>query len=124
MRDIQVSPYINFQGQAREAMEFYQRVLGGNLDLQTGPEDRIVYWRLEAAGVLIIGVDGHPNFPPTVGDNMALAVGGTDKARLTEIFNGLAEGGKIKMPLTSQPSGAEVGWLMDRFGINWMVSIG
>jgi uncharacterized glyoxalase superfamily protein PhnB len=38
--------------------------------------------------------------------------------RLTKIFNGLAEGGKIKGPLAKQPSGAEVGWLMDKFGVS------
>ena len=55
---IQLSPYVNFQGRAREAMEFYRSVLGGNLDLQTmneqgqskpaGPGDRVTYARLEA----------------------------------------------------------------------------
>ncbi len=126
-------PYVNFQGRAREAMEFYRRVLGGKLDLQTmsekgvpkpaGPGDRITHSRLEADGALIIASDGHPDYPPTVGDNMAIALGGTDKGRLTKIFNDLAEGGRIKMPLAAQPSGPAVGWLTDKFGINWMVSI-
>ncbi len=128
-----LSPYINFAGRAREAMEFYHHVLGGNLDLQTSDEqgapkpaglgDSITHSRLEADGALIVGVDGHPDYPAKVGDNMAIALGGTDKGRLTKIFNGLAEGGTIKMPLSSQPWGADVGWLTDKFGINWMVSI-
>ncbi len=128
-----LSPYINFQGRAREAMEFYHKVLGGKLDLQTlneqgvpkpaGPGDRITHSRLEADGATVIASDGHPNYPATVGDNMAIALGGTDKDRLTKIFNQLAEGGKIKMPLTAQPQGAGVGWFTDKFGINWMVSI-
>jgi PhnB protein len=133
MSDIQVSTYINFQGRAREAMQFYQQALGGNLDLQTmdeqgrskpaGPGDTIAYSRLDAAGAHIIGVDGHPNYPPKVGENMAVALSGTDKASLTRIFSELAEGGRIKMPLAAQPSGAQVGWLEDKFGISWMVSI-
>ena len=68
-------------------------------------------------------MDGHPDYPPTVGDNMAIAVDGADRDRLTKIFNGLAEGGKIKMPLAKQPWGGEVGWLKDKFGINWTVNI-
>lgn len=48
---------------------------------------------------------------------------GTDSARLTTVFNALADGGKTKMPLSDQPWGATVGWLTDKFGINWMVSI-
>ena len=43
--------------------------------------------------------------------------------RLTKIFNDLAEGGKIKMPMVEQSGGADVGWLTDKFGITWMVSI-
>src|SRR3954451_16436662 len=133
MNNIQLSTYVNFQGKAREAMEFYHSVLGGELYLQTqdeqgtprpaGPGDSIAYSQLDAAGALIIGVDGHPNYPAAVGENMAVALGGTDRERLSEIFNKLAEVGQLKMPLRKQPSGAEVGWLADRFGINWMMSI-
>ncbi len=133
MSTIQSSPYLNLQGRAREGMEFYCKVLGGNLDLQTmseqgvskpaGPGDRITYARLEADGARIIASDGHPKYPAKIGDNMAIALGGTDKDRLTKIFNGLAEGGTVKGPLAAQPSGAMVGYLMDRFGINWMVEI-
>lgn len=71
----------------------------------------------------IVGNDGHPKFPPTVGDNMAIALNGTNKARLSKAFAALAEGGQLKGPLTKQPSGAEVGYLLDRFGINWVVSV-
>ncbi len=128
-----LGPYINFQGRAREAMEFYRKVLGGNLDLQTsneqgvpkpaGPGDRIMHARLEADGVLIIASDGHPDYPPKVGDNMGIALAGSDKVRLAKIFNDLAEGGKIKMPLAEQSWGSSDGWLTDKFGINWNVSI-
>ena len=133
MSKIQLCPYVNFQGSAREAMEFYRKALGGKLILQTvgeqgvtrpaGPEDSISYARLEADGVLITGGDGHPSYPSIVGENMALALAGTDKDHLTKIFFDLAEGGKVKMPPTAQPSGSIVGWFVDKFGINWMVSI-
>ncbi len=132
MSKIYTGTYVNLQGRAREAMEYYHTALGGNLDLQTvneqgvarpaGPEDRITHARLEADGVLILATDGHPNYPAQVGENIAIALGGTDKDRLTSIFNQLAEGGRVKMPLTEQAAGA-VGWLTDRFGINWMVTI-
>jgi len=118
-----LGPYINFQGRAREAMELYQKVLGGKLDLQAGPENRISHARLEAEGAVIIASDGHPDYPPTIGDNMAIAVGGTDRKWLTKVFQGLAEGGKIKRPLGPQPWGGEVGFLIDKFGINWTVNV-
>jgi uncharacterized glyoxalase superfamily protein PhnB len=92
-------------------MEFYHKVLGGNLDLQTldersvsrpaGPGDSIRHARLD----------------------LAIALGGTDKGRLSKIFNDLAEGGRIQMPLSKQPWGTEAGWLTDQFGINWTVNI-
>jgi PhnB protein len=124
MSKIQLTPFVNFQGRAREAMEFYKKVLGGKLDLQTSNEEgRIAYARLEADGAVILGSDGHPSYPAKVGENVAIALGGSDKPRLSKIFEGLAEGGRVQMPLTAQPGGAEVGWLADRFGIHWTVSI-
>jgi PhnB protein len=115
MSKIQLSPYVNFQGRAREAMEFYHKVLGGKLDLH--------HSRLEADGGVIIATDGHPDYPAKVGDNMAIALGGRDRDRLSKIFNDLAEGGKIQMPLAEQPGGAQVGWLRDKFGIGWTINI-
>lgn len=133
MSKIHVNPYVNFQGQAREALEFYQQILGGKLNLytvnkqgvskQAEPGERITYGLLEADGVHIIGSDGHPDYPAKVGENMALALNGTDKDQIKSIFSGLAEGGTIKMPLTKQPWGAEVGWLADKFGMNWTISL-
>ena len=91
-------------------MEFYHRVLGRNLDLQTVNQqgvtkpacdgDRVTHARLEAEDALIFGTDGHPNWPARAGENIAVALSGADKARLTKIFNDLAEGGKIKGPMT------------------------
>ncbi len=118
MSQLRVAPYINFQGRAKEAMEFYQKVLGGKLGSMSAG-----HTRLEADGVVIVASDGHPKYPPTVGDHMAIAISGTDRARMTKIYDDLATGGQTKGPLTAQPSGAEVGWLADKFGINWMVTI-
>lgn len=133
MSKIQLIPYVNFQGRAREALEFYREVLGGTLELYTidekgtakpsGPDERISHGRLDADGAVIFASDGHPSYPPSVGDNMAIALAGRDKGRLTRAFSELAEGGRVKMPLKEQAWGSEVGWLTDKFGINWMVSI-
>jgi PhnB protein len=125
-------PYINFQSRAREAMEFYQRVLGGTLQMFAAgergqprpaePGDRVMYAQLEAGGLVIVASDGHPSYPATAGDHIGLQIGGTDEAWLRVAFDGLADGGQVKMPLTKQPWGTS-GWLTDRFGINWNVNI-
>jgi PhnB protein len=133
MSQLYLNPYLNLAGRAREAMEFYAKVLGGKLDLlamdekggthPAGPGESIGHSRLEADGVVIMATDGHPDYPATVGDNVAIALGGNDKERLTKVFDGLAEGGQVKMPLAEQPWDAWLGYLADKFGINWMVNI-
>ncbi|HEV3309000.1 MAG TPA: VOC family protein [Chloroflexota bacterium] len=135
MSTVYTCPYINFQGRAREALEFYQQVLGGGkLDLlamddmsapprPAGPGDRIAHAHLDAEGAAIMGSDGHPDYPPTNGDNMAIALSGKDRDRLARAFSGLSDGGTVKMPLAKQSWGGDLGIVLDRFGINWMVSI-
>ncbi len=128
-----IGPYINFQGRAREAMERYHEILGGELVLwaldekgspkPAAPGDRISYARLDADGILLVGSDGHPSYPPTVGDNIAIELAGTDRHRLTRIFEQLCEGGRMKGALAPQTWGADAGWLTDPFGVNWVVSI-
>jgi PhnB protein len=133
MSAINLSPYINFQGKAREALEFYHSALGGQLDLYAlnergeaqpaGPDDRITFGRLETDGALIFATDGHPKYPPTVGEHMAITLSGTDKERITALFTALAEGGKVKGKLTPQQWGGENGYLEDKFGVNWVIRV-
>jgi len=115
MSQYRISPYINFAGRANEALEFYHHVLGGKLNLEAK--------RLESDGGVIIGVDGHPNYPAKVGENVAVAILGSDRERMSKIFDGLAEGGKVKGKLEKREWGGETGYLEDKFGINWIVSV-
>jgi PhnB protein len=127
-----LAPYINFQGRAREAMEHYHKVLGGKLEMfasdehggpkPAAPGDRIMYAQLESDGVVIVASDGSPKYPAKVGEHIGLSLRGSDRARLTSAFEGLAEGGQVKLPLTDQPWGTS-GWLTDKFGINWNLDI-
>lgn len=133
MSQLSASPYINFHGQAREAMMFYQHAFGGELDLlafnpagapQTaGPGDSIMHAHLKADDVSIMGSDGMPEYPPTVGDNMAITLMGDDRERLTKIFTELSADGNVKQPLKTESWGDTFGYFTDKFGINWMVDI-
>lgn len=128
-----IAPYINFQGRAREAMELYHSVLGGTLELYAAdengaprpakPGEAIQHARLNGDGFLIVGSDGHPSYPPTNGDNIAVVLTGSDRAAMQAAFEKLSEGGKVKMPLTEGPWGGAAAWLSDRFGINWNLDV-
>ena len=133
MSQTQLNPYLNFDGSTRDAMEFYHSVLGGSLDLQTfgdapmeTPEEhkgRILHGRLESEGVTIMASDTQPGQAVVPGDNVNLSLMGSDLGRLTEVFDGLAQGGEVTMPLAEQFWGDTFGMLTDRFGIHWMVNV-
>jgi PhnB protein len=133
MSQIAASPYINFQGQAREALEFYHEALGGDITLlaadsqgalkEAGANDQIMHGAIMSDGLLIMGSDGHPDYPPTVGDNVAVALSGSDHDRLAQAFDKLAAGGMVKQALKTESWGDSFGYFVDKFGINWMVNI-
>lgn len=128
-----LSPYLNFDGTCRQAMEFYQSCLGGKLFLQTMGEtphdvpedqkDRIMHARLENDALSFMASDTMPGMPLTAGNNVHLSIAGTDEARLTEYFRKLSEGGTVTVPLEKQFWGDTFGMLTDAFGIHWMVNI-
>ena len=133
MGQLHTDPYINFQGKAQEAFKFYQNALGGELTLLTfnpdgapkpaSPDDSIMHGVLAADGATIMGSDGMPEYPPKVGENIAVALSGDDEARLTKAFEALSEGGNVKQSLKVESWGDAFGWLEDKYGINWMVNI-
>jgi PhnB protein len=134
MSTIIVNPYINFDGKAHEAFEFYQKALGGELNLMTfnpsgapkpaGPDDSIMHGTLTLSdGVVIMGTDGMAEYPAKVGENFAIALSGSDRDKLTKAFEMLGEGGNIKQALKDESWGDTFGWLEDKFNVNWMVNI-
>lgn len=133
MSQLHTDPYINFQGKAREAMQFYQKAIGGELELIAFGEkgaphpaeegEAIMHAVLKADGATIMGSDGMPQYPPKVGENIAIALSGEDEARLTKTFNELSTDGRVKQPLKVESWGDAFGWLEDKYGINWMVNI-
>lgn len=132
----QLNPYLNFRdGQAREAMELYQSVLGGELNVMTfgdmgteGPlATQVMHAQLETpSGFTLMGADAPPEMVQvTFGDNVSVSIsGGQDEAeQLRGWFARLAEGGEVRQPLEAAPWGDEFGMLTDRFGIGWLVNI-
>ncbi|MFF5448013.1 VOC family protein [Streptomyces sp. NPDC012888] len=129
-----LNPYISFSGDAREAMEFYRSVLGGNLSLHgygeygsggpPGYDDKIMHGMLETpAGFTLMGADTPPGMPHEPGNNMAVSLSGDDADELRGYWEKLADGGTVSVPLEKQMWGDVFGMCTDRFGITWMVNI-
>ncbi len=128
-----LNPYLTFNGNAAEAMKFYHSILGGELNMQTfaeakmarSPEekDRIVHASLKNDALILMASDGMINQLAKFGDNVSMSIQGSEHDKLTEIFDKLANGGKVDMPLAKQFWGDTYGMLTDKFGIHWMINI-
>jgi len=128
-----LSAYLNFNGDAGDAMKFYQSVLGGDLYIQTfgdagmaqtdSDKNRTLHAALTTDGMALYASDGRPDVAVKFGDNVNLSLQGSDADTLTGYFNGLSAGGKVDMPLAKQFWGDTFGMLTDKFGVHWMVNI-
>jgi PhnB protein len=127
-----LNPYVSFNGDAREAMEFYQSVLGGKLEISTfgesgvpdAPADQIMHAQLTSdAGYTLMASDTPPGMPYQPGQNITISISGDDADRLRGYFEALSAGGNVVMPLEKQMWGDEFGMFVDKFGIGWMVDI-
>jgi PhnB protein len=128
-----LNPYISFNGNARQAMEFYQGVFGGELALNTfgqfGPgdtpdADKIMHGMLEADnGFTLMGADTPTGMPYNPGDTISVSLSGDDAEELRGYWDKLSEGGTVSVPLEKQMWGDEFGMCVDPFGVAWMVNI-
>jgi PhnB protein len=128
-----LNPYLNFDSNCRDAMEFYKDVFGGTLTLgtfaelgQTDPADadKVMHAQLETdAGYTIMGADtpSHMTFSAPAGFGVSLS--GDDSDLLHGYWDKLAVAGRVDMPLSKQVWGDEFGMVVDKFGICWLVNI-
>ena len=128
-----LNPYINFDGNAREALEFYRDALGGELTTNTYGEygtegdfgNRIMHGSLEAAdGLTLMAADLPPGQSPTPGGNLSICLNGDDGDTLRDYWGKLSAGGEVHVPLEKQMWGDEFGQCVDKFGVTWLVNIG
>jgi PhnB protein len=128
-----LNPYITFNGDARQAMEFYAQVFGGELKTNTfgdfggadaATADKIMHAQLEAEdGLTLMASDPGPGMQYTPGGNMAISLSGDDDAKLHGYWDKLSDGGTVAVPLEKQMWGDVFGMCVDKFGITWMVNI-
>ena len=127
-----LNPYLNFDGNARQALEFYTGVFGGNLTLSTFADfgrpgsdaDKIMHGQLDTeAGYTIMAADipSEMEFHPMTGFSVSLS--GDDGDALHGYWEKLSASGATTMPLQKQVWGDEFGMCVDRFGVSWLVNI-
>ena len=127
-----LNPYLSFDASAREAMEFYRDVFGGELSVNTfgetgteGPDaDKVMHAMLETpAGYSLMASDTPEGMEHRPGNNVSVSLSGDDGDELRGYWAGLSDGGTVAVPLEKQMWGDEFGMCIDRFGIAWMVNI-
>lgn len=131
--------YVNFPGTAEEAFRYYEKVFGTRIVMmqtfgdtpfvQNAPESakkKIMHAQLPITeSVHLMGSDSVEEFggPLKRGNDFHISVVAKDKGEADRTFAALSEGGKVTMPLANAPWGPYFGMCVDRFGVQWMVSL-
>lgn len=129
---VTLNPYLNFRGEAREAMDFYKSVFGGELTRMTfadggmpiddAEKHNVMHSQLTADGQTLMGSDVPSHMPGEI-TNGTVSLSGDDDAKLRSWWSGLADGASVSQELTTAPWGDTFGMLTDRFGVSWLINI-
>lgn len=129
-----LNPYLSFSGNAREAMDFYHSVFGGEItrmtfadmpDVPTDPSEagKVMHSELVTdGGITLMGADS-PAGMGEPGPNSSISLSGEDDAELRGYWEKLSGSGTVTMPLEKAPWGDSFGMCVDKFGVPWMVNI-
>lgn len=146
---IQTTTHLNFRGDAREALEFYQSVFGGHVMINTYADfgmpaeipgaDRVVFGLVAAPnGFRVMGYDvpgetapgvvgggstGRENNTTITDQALFVSIGSDTLGELQEYWNALADGGSLVEPLAASAWSSGFGMLTDRFGVTWSFSV-
>jgi PhnB protein len=133
---ITLSPYLGFRGNAREAVEYYHSVFGGELTISTFAEfhasedpsedNLVMHSQLTAeSGMILMASDTPARMEYHTGTNISISLFGhaADEGTLTAYFEKLSDGGSVSQPLEKAVWGDWFGMCDDKFGITWLVNI-
>lgn len=137
MGQLNIEPYLFFKGNAKEAMEFYKNVFGGELTMSRlgdSPKEVLEQMKIDESRhdeIMHASLKGPVNIMASDSQNaspeakkVSLSINGTGEAQMREIFDKLSEGGKVMQQLEKMFWGDIFGSLTDKFGIEWMMNIG
>jgi PhnB protein len=129
-----LNPYLSFRSNARDAIEFYQGVFGGDLQISTfgeypgmvqdaSEENLVMHAQLTSPdGFVLMASDTPSAIPYREPAGISVSVSGDDEAKLQGYWDALSAGGSVTMPYDTPPWGGRFGMLTDRFGIDWMIA--
>ncbi len=129
-----LNPYLSFRDNAREALEFYQSVFGGELTVSTfgefhaspdpAEQDKVMHSMLVSdSGLVLMGADTPNSMTYTPGDSVSVSLSGDDDAELRGYWEKLIVGATVPQPLEKAPWGDSFGMCTDRFGVHWLINI-
>ncbi len=129
-----LNPYISFRDDARQALEFYQDVFGGNLNVNTFGQygdanapgaDNVMHGQLDTDnGFTLMAADTPPGMDFNEGaGTITISLSGDDEQELRGYWDKLSEGGTVTMPFEKQMWGDLFGMCIDKFGVPWMVDV-
>jgi len=134
-----LNPYLNFDGNAEEAFNFYRSVFGGDFvggilrmsdmegqsdNLPEEEKNRVMHIALKVGKSLLMASDILPSAGHRLvqGNNNYISLFPDSREEAERVFNALSEGGTIEMPLEDQFWGDYYGSFVDKFGIHWMIN--
>ena len=125
----EIQAYLNFDGNTREAMTFYQKVIGGQLNVQTfsdvgdptpGMGDRVMHALLTDGSLVLMASDSMPGQPFIQGNNVWLTINCGSDEEVERFHRELSAGGRDLMAPQDTFWGARFGMCADKYGVNWM----
>ncbi len=125
-----ISTYLNFDGETREAMQYYAECLGADLDIKSfkdvgmgddpGVADRTMHARLSKGSIIIMASDSEPGAPYSKGNNFFLSIDCESSEEVQRLHDALGAGGRVLMEPQDTFWGARFSMITDRFGVGWM----
>jgi len=133
---MQLQPYLFFDGRCEEAVEFYRRTLGAEVEMmmrfKDSPEpppnatpdnaDKVMHTSFRIGDTKVMASDGRCQGRPSF-QGFALSLSARDEAEAERLFNALGDGGAVQMPLAKTFFSPRFGMVTDRFGVCWMVVV-
>ena len=135
---MQVHSYINFDGRCEEALDFYKKALGAQVEfmmrneetpeppppgmLAPGSEKKVLHVQFRIGDTVLMGSDGCAKGDAKF-EGISLNLFLEDVAQSERYFKALSEGGQVKMPLSKTFFSPSFAMLTDRFGIHWMIYV-